>query len=65
LCRIKTGDKLEEILNDLEVALSGPKTRDWVKKPSQVYASDLVQWLKTKRESLKDWIKDRDIEIPE
>lgn len=65
LCRIKIGDKLEEILNDLEVALSGPKTRDWVKKPSQVYAPDLVQWLKTKRESLKDWIKERDIEIPE
>jgi len=65
LCRIKTGDKLEEIKNDLEVALSGPKTRDWVKKPSQVYAPDLVQWLKTKRESLKDWIKERDIEVPE
>ena len=65
LCRIKTGDKLEEIKNDLEVALSGPKIRDWVKKPSQVYAPDLVQWLKTKRESLKDWIKERDIEVPE
>jgi hypothetical protein len=65
LCRIKTADKLEEIKNDLEVALSGPKTGDWVKKPSQVYAPDLVQWLKTKRESLKDWIKERDIEVPE
>jgi len=65
LCRIKTADKLEEIKNDLEVALSGPKTGDWVKKPSQVYAPDLVQWLKTNQESLKDWIKERGIEVPE
>jgi hypothetical protein len=65
LCRIKTADKLEEIKNDLEVALSGPKTGDWVKKPSPVYAPDLVKWLKTNREQLKDWIKDLGIEVPE
>lgn len=65
LCRIKTADKPEEIKKDLEIALSGPKTGDWVKKPSQVYAPDLVKWLKTKREQLKDWIKDLGIEVPE
>ncbi|MGD9229935.1 MAG: hypothetical protein PVJ20_03895 [Desulfobacterales bacterium] len=65
LCRIKTVDKLEEIKKDLEVALSGPKTGDWVKKPSQVCAPDLVEWLKTNRERLKDWIKERGIQIPE
>ena len=65
LCRIKTADKLEEIKKDLEVALSGPKTGDWVKKPSQVCAPDLVEWLKTNRESLKDWIKELGIQVLE
>ncbi len=63
LCLIKTAGKLEEIKKDLEVALSGPKTGDWVRKPSPVYAPDLIEWLKKNREQLKDWIKNRGIEV--
>lgn len=57
ICRIKITDKIDAIKKDLDVALAGPKTKEWVKNPDEKYCKPLKDWLKDNREALKGWIE--------
>ncbi len=63
ICRIKTSDKIDAIQKDLDVALSGPKTKEWVKSPDEKYCKPLKDWLKDNREGLKGWIEVNQVKI--
>lgn len=63
ICRIKTNDKIDAVKKDLDVALEGPKTKEWVKKPDEKYCKPLKDWLKENRERLKEWIEVNQVKI--
>jgi hypothetical protein len=63
VCRIKITDKIDEIKKDLDVALTGPKTKEWVKSPDEKYCKPLKDWLKDNREALKRWIEVNQVKI--
>lgn len=63
ICRIKTNDKIDAIKKDLDVALAGPKTKEWVKNPDEKYCKPLKKWLKENQEGLKGWIKANQVKI--
>jgi len=64
ICRIKLGSPLDEVKRDLDRALRGLKTRDWVRRPDPVLAPGLVEWLRDNADALKEWIETNRIELP-
>ncbi len=64
LCRIELGSGINEIKADLEAALHGEKTADWVRHPNLKLAPELLQWLCDHYVELRDWIQANQIVIP-
>ena len=64
ICRIHRNAPLEDIKRDLDRALRGKTTADWVRHPDEQLAAPLIHWLKENADTLADWIKANHIEIP-
>ena len=64
VCNINLGANHAEILTDLNTALRGPKTGDWIRKPDETLAADLIEWIKDNERELKDWIAENNIRLP-
>lgn len=56
ICNINLGAPMETILSDLERALAGPRTADWVRHPDPVWGCDLAQWMKDNQGQLVSWL---------
>ena len=64
LCRIRLDYPRDDILADLDLALSGEKTVNWVRHPDPARAPDLIAWLRANQPQLTEWITGNKIVIP-
>ncbi len=63
LCNINLGAPMDSILSDLERALAGPRTTDWVKHPDPVWGRDLAQWMNVNQGQLVSWLERNSIHL--
>jgi hypothetical protein len=64
ICRIQMGCPTEQILPDLEAALRGEKTKEWIRNPNPERAPGLIQWLQDNRSQIQNWLQAYQIRLP-
>ena len=60
VCNINLGANIDTILADLNTAIHGPKTGDWIRTPDD---SSLINWIRENEGKLENWIKDNKIQL--
>ena len=65
LCRIRLDYPRDDIIADLDLALSGDKTVNWVRHPDPARAPDLIAWLRSNHSQLTEWMAENRIVLPD